>query len=72
MSESKTMTRKEVADFMEVSIDFVKRHEESLGLRAVRIQFIGTRTVRYRRDAVISILASRGYESHRVAPSNTE
>jgi hypothetical protein len=52
------LTRKDVASLLEMSVEFVRRNEDRLGLGAARV-VLGPRSIRYRRRAVVAILAER-------------
>jgi hypothetical protein len=53
------LTRKDVAGMLEVSPDFVRRNEVTLGLDKAKVT-IGKKLVRYRRRAVEAVLAGAG------------
>jgi len=53
------LTRKDVAGILEVSPDFVRRNEVTLGLDKAKVT-IGKKLVRYRRRAVEALLAGVG------------
>lgn len=53
------LTRKDVAGLLEMSVEFVRRNESSLGLNKAKVK-VGKRVVRYRRRAVEAVLAAAG------------
>lgn len=53
------LTRKEVAAMFEMSPQWIAKHEERIGLDKAKAD-LGSRSVRYRRTAVESILARHG------------
>ena len=57
-NDRQLLTRKDVANLLEMSVEFVRRNEDRLGLGAARV-VLGPRSIRYRRRAVVAILAER-------------
>lgn len=56
-NHSPFLTRKEVADRLDMSVEFIRRNEARLGLHACRVT-LSRRVIRYRRaDAEAAILA---------------
>jgi hypothetical protein len=59
MSPPALLTRKDIAAMLGISVDMVRKNEKNLGLKSARAD-INTRTIRYLRPKVESILAGRG------------
>lgn len=53
-----TLSRKDVARLLDITVDQVRKNEESLGIRRWRLRF-NARFIRYRKDQTIMELEQR-------------
>lgn len=61
------LTRKDVASLLEMSVEFVRRNETTLGLDKAKV-IVGRRVIRYRRRAVEALLAVSGILPQQTTP----